>query len=138
MSAHIVDDNVINSVINFIKMNNRYAEVRYSHNAFIQSFEINASHRDSEKNCQSVAQILLNENYKSVNARYSEKNSGTIKYKNEKSITLAQCASNIKNIEYQSCEHNDYYETEGYKALTSLKDSLLSIVSELETTKWGM
>jgi hypothetical protein len=92
---------------------------------FMSAFIVNKTHIDaivtaivdcpninisrSESNIDLVGQILWDENFKSVNYRYSD-NEQAPKYSHRvKYVSLAQAIKAISCLNYQSCEHPDYY-----------------------------
>ena len=79
----------------------------------------------SESNIDLVGQILWDENFKSVNYRYSD-NEQAPKYSHRvKYVSLAQAIKAISCLNYQSCEHPDYYESESKRIQDLAKDFLM-------------
>jgi len=86
---------------------------------------------------QEFGQILWNENYKSVNALYDEKDEAPI-YQFSRlpgSPSLAKIAAAVRNYEYQSCEHPDWQKSEAYAICESMRES---IVRQVSSGDWGV
>lgn len=97
-----------------------------------------------KKVCQEVAQILMDENNRSVNYRYREQ-SQAIKINLKLSfVGPAKVISVIKCcdcLEYQSCETDNYEETLAYKFLQVIrKDAVKKILNRngYEDAPWGL
>ena len=75
-------------------------------------------------NLNLIGQILWDENFKSVNYRYSD-DAKSPKYSHKvKSVSLIQAIKALDCLNYQSCEHPDYYASESHKVQTLLKNVL--------------
>ncbi len=132
MSAHVVDIEVIQTIVNYADIKERGA------------FSILGKRYLPE----TIGQILLDENFRSVNFRYSEENKAP-KYVHEKTYTGVYFYTNgynsledlklheikicsildpklilqlISNLDYHSCETNDWKETEAYMILERIKE----------------
>ena len=88
-----------------------------------------------------IGQQLVNENYRSVNYLYRE-DEEPYEYKfwvNEfkpdvKSIVAALKA--IQGLEYQSCEHPNYFESEAAKTLGRIKADLVRALPGYDEADW--
>ena len=101
MSAWICSDNHINLIATFAAHCN--LSVKYKDEVI-----------DCAKDPQRIASVLLAENYRSVNHRYSENNSAEITYAAVDSTELPSTASMLKQLQcynYQACETADYKRT---------------------------
>jgi hypothetical protein len=78
------------------------------------------------KNFDLIGQILWNENHKSVNYRYNENHPTPTYSFRYKFVDLGQALKAIDCLDYQSCEHPDYQESEAKKILDILEQALLS------------
>jgi len=98
MSAFTVTNTHINALVRYASR--KQLSVPYGH----PSVRLNVSEHEQE-----VAQLLLDENIKSVNYRYSEKESGYIEYDRGAPILSAiQAIKAAQCLRYQSCEHPEY------------------------------
>lgn len=77
-------------------------------------------------NAEHVADILYRENVRSVDARYNESNAVDFTYKpTYNTVSDKEVSQLIDSLEYQSCETDDYYETQAYKMLCNMRKNLL-------------
>jgi hypothetical protein len=98
MSAFTVTNTHINALVRYASRND--ISVFYSN----PTMRLNVSGNE-----QKVAQLLLDENIKSVNYRYSEKESGHIEYdQGAPMLTAIQAIKAAQCLRYQSCEHPTY------------------------------
>jgi hypothetical protein len=98
MSAFTVTNTHINALVRYASR--KKLSVPYGH----PSVRLNISEHEQE-----VAQLLLDENIKSVNYRYSEKESGFIEYdRGAPILTAIQAIKAAQCLRYQSCEHPTY------------------------------
>lgn len=97
-----------------------------------------------QEDLQEIAQMLMNENYRSVNSRYKENDQPLqIKFKPsfvgpKKTIDVIKCCD---CLEYQSCETDDYESTDAYKILNRIrKDAVLKILklNGYSDAPWGL
>jgi len=98
MSAFTVTNTHINALVRYASRHK--LSVPYGH----VSVRLNVSEHEQE-----VAQLLLDENIKSVNYRYSETETGYIEYDRGAPILSAiQAIKAAQCLRYQSCEHPTY------------------------------
>ena len=119
MSAFTVTNTHINALV-------RYAS-RHDISVFYgnPTMRLNASGHEQE-----VAQLLLDENIKSVNYRYSETETGFIEYDRGAPILSAiQAIKAAQCLRYQSCEHPTY---EGSIAELLVKAIISDAIPRLE------
>lgn len=122
MSAYIVDDNTINAIVKaFENYGVEYkAENFKSTNPFGVNFIV-----DVDSLRHDIGQSLLDQNYASVNYRYSEEDA-TPEYKFEDVyINEGLVKSCMDCYIYQACETEDFFKSELYKSLLRLKDKIL-------------
>lgn len=103
---------------------------------------------NARTNPQMVGQILLNQNYKSVNYRYNEDakpRKFTMTYRvDEKGYrddyTLAEIYGSIRCYTYQACENPEWHDSEIDYTLRALKDDLAEKMAEKlgEEMPWGI
>lgn len=73
-----------------------------------------------------IGQSLLDQNYKSVNQRYSENELVTPEFiYKDLDIDAGMIYGCIQCYEYQACETNDYFESKLHFSLMMLKDAML-------------
>ena len=85
-----------------------------------------------------IGRILWTENYRSVNYRYNESRpcpAFTAKYFLNNLFTPAAIFRKAFSLEYQSCECDDYYETEAYAVLQQIVRKACYKVIDAEPTK---
>jgi tRNA splicing ligase len=88
---------------------------------------------------QEVAQLLIDENIKSVNYRYSEAETSLIEYDRGapilsaiEAIKAAQC------LRYQSCEHSDYEESIAFKLIEAIISDAIPRLEGYESASWAI
>ncbi len=132
MSAYIVNDKTIHAIVKGFEI--YHAE--YSAEDYNKPIQIIINLQEIRNG---IGQSLLNQNYKSVNCRYSE-NTKTPIYEYEDVETnegiILGC---IDCYIYQACETNDFFETELYKSLLKLKMAMLDrmIAEKGQEVPWG-
>ena len=115
MSAFTVTNTHINALVRYASRHK--ITVAYGN----PTMRLNVSAHEQE-----VAQLLLDGNIKSVNYRYSEKESGYIEYDRGAPILSAiQAIKAAQCLRYQSCEHPTY---EGSIAQLLVELSVLEVV----------
>lgn len=73
-----------------------------------------------------IGQSLLDQNYKSVNQRYSENELVTPEFiYKDLNVDAGMIYGCIKCYEYQACETDDYFESNLHYSLMRLKDAML-------------
>jgi len=104
MSAFTVTNTHINALV-------RYAS-RHKITVFYDNklgFQYGSKRLNVSAHEQEVAQLLLDENIKSVNYRYSETETGFIEYdRGAPILTAIQAIKAAQCLRYQSCEHPEY------------------------------
>lgn len=87
---------------------------------------------DHRYNAHTLICALVRENYFSVNTRYHRADPVDLPdlHPTPYPWTLAEVAWVIKDIEYQSCESDDYYGSLAYQVLTLAKNEVLSFICE--------
>ena len=133
MSAFIVNENHVNVIVSYFvdprPMYRLYAKIDGTYQYL------------TPENAAQVAQTLYAENVRSVDVRYSEENDSryTFKYLPMAKLhfSIADIAGALDCLEYQSCETDDYYQTEAYQILTSMRKYLLKRLQErAESDTW--
>lgn len=138
MSAYQVSDNHINVIVSW------FLDYRKDNQLW---FELGGEYGYMDEEAAArVAWTLHSQNVRSVNHRYSEASSDEVytfkKIGNAKqAYGLAEIAGALDCLEYQSCETSDYYTTDAYKLITSMRKHLLKKVQDRElgnNTTWSI
>lgn len=132
MSAYVVSNAHLNAIVNFAYIKFRREPVLYPPSGFRPSVDCSQP--------TELGQILLDENVRSVNYRYNETRE-TEPFKHNLSLTLVsleQFFSCIACLEYQSCETNNWPETEAFHILQGLKDKAIRLLPGYDKTKWSL
>ena len=132
MSAYIVNRETIHAIVKGFELYN--AEFKAENYQKPIQIIINMKElRDG------IGQALLNQNYKSVNYRYSDDMpTPTYTYKDVK-INEGILYGCIECYIYQACETRDFFESDLYRSLLRLKDRMLeSMIQEKgHEMPWG-
>ena len=128
MSAFIVTDTHINALVRYASRHK--ITVAYGN----PTMRLNVSAHEQE-----VAQLLIDENIKSVNYRYSEAETSLIEYDRGapilsaiEAIKAAQC------LRYQSCEHSDYEESIAFKLIETIISDAIPRLEGYESANWAI
>ena len=97
----------------------------------------NYSLKDSKAVCE-VGQIILNQNVRSYNHRYDLNEEHTFKFRrNMKKIDHVVALAAISCIEYQSCETDNWFQTEAFYILQELRAMICSKLDGCNDVSWG-
>lgn len=126
MSAYIVSDDHINVIVSYfvtpIMDDKLWIELDGKYDYM------------SEDDTPKVAQRLYAQNVRSVDARYDEENGGQYQFKLVRDAkhlySIGEIALALNGLEYQSCETDDYNETEAYKLVQAMRKHLLRKIAE--------
>ena len=128
MSAFIVTDTHINALVRYASRHK--ITVAYGN----PTMRLNVSAHEQE-----VAQLLIDENIKSVNYRYSEAETSLIEYDRGapilsaiEAIKAAQC------LRYQSCEHSDFEESIAFKLIEAIISDAIPRLDGYESASWAI
>ena len=128
MSAFIVSDSHINALVRYASRH----KVGVSYGATVM--RLNAF--DNE---QAVAQILLDENMKSVNYRYSESETTSINYDRGAPILSAiQAIKAAQCLRYQSCEHPEYEDSLASKFIEAIIADAIPRLEDYDSAQWAI
>lgn len=117
MSTYVVSDNTIRAVLG-------YAD-EYDLRKFL------CADKDA------LGQILLDENYRSVNHRYSEQAvPHKFVYGEGYAVSPAQAAQHIACIDYQSCETQDWETTQAFRLLARIRANVCRKMIEGQDLRW--
>lgn len=128
MSAFVVSDNHINYIVRFFQKSMDSIVV----NGYVYK-------SDDIDDLDLMAQTLHNENCKSWNYRYHEKEpADDVKYDQFKfpSIDTLQVVKACDCLEYQSCEHPDYYKSSAYKIMAAIRGTAICKLPGYGELKW--
>ncbi len=126
MSAYIVSKDHISALVSFCNAKNVY--VYYDGKKF------------DVTNLDAIGQILVNENYRSVNTRYSS-NDAPFVYEFQylqRHFTLIQIIKLCHCYNYQSCETEDYYESLAYAIVRGIESHAVRLLPGYEEAEWGL
>lgn len=132
MSAYIVNNKTISAIVKGFRVYNAaFAAEDYKEAASITT--------GVDITSNAMGQALVNQNYKSVNFRYS-RNTETPKYNYEDvKINEGILLGCIDCYEYQACETDDYFNSEIHYSLLRLKNKILKrmIKEKGQEIPWG-
>lgn len=93
-------------------------------------------------NSAKVAAILMAENVRSVNARYNDEGSNPYEFEylpRARKLPVGNIIGALDCLEYQSCETDDWHESNAWEIICSLRKHLLKVIAESEGTyTWGI
>lgn len=129
MSAYLVSDNHMDVLVNYFIDNRTMHQLWTRLNGEYQYL--------TEDNAHILAHILYTENVRSVNNRYDEENSDEayefkrLKYVKQ-TYSVAEMAGALDCLEYQSCDREDYLDSEAWYNLCNMRKHLLKKIQEQE------
>ena len=134
MSAFIVTDTHINALV-------RYAS-RHKLSVFFNrqlGFPFGKEQLKTYDNEQAIAQILLDENVKSVNYRYRDNEVMTITYDPGAPIlTAIQAIKAAQCLKYQSNECDDFEESIAFKLIEAIIADAIPRLEGYESASWAI
>lgn len=131
MSAFVVNESHIDVLMQFAT---RFRAYRGS-NYYYWNGE---SHKITRDNVSELGQKLLDENYKSVNYRYND-NEIPDKYVYKvpsRTYTPVEILKACACLNYQSCEHPEWEESEAYAILETIKSDAINALPGYEEANW--
>nr|DAQ07360.1 MAG TPA: hypothetical protein [Caudoviricetes sp.] len=139
MSAFIVNDKTITAIVTALQVKDFSSSL---------TDPDTGEEYNARTNPQKVGQILLNQNYRSVNYRYNEdakphKFQMTYKFDDKgyrDDFALGERFGCVKCYEYQACETPDYEKSEIHRVLAYLKDDIAEKMIEKlgQEMTWGL
>lgn len=130
MSAYIVDDKHINTLVRYFTSNimgqGLWCKINDNYNYLTPEL------------APELAKQLYKANLDSVNERYNENNKEVFEYdplnivQNPESYNVGEIAKAIDGLEYQSCEASDWEASEAKSNLNAMRKHLLSNSIEYE------
>ena len=128
MSAFIVSDSHINALVRYASRH----KVGVSYGATVM--RLNAFGNE-----QAVAQILFEENVKSVNYRYSESETTQIEYDQGAPIlTAIQAIKAAQCLRYQSCEHPAFEDSLASKFIEAIIADAIPRLEGYDSAEWAI
>jgi hypothetical protein len=130
MSAYVLGDENFDAIIAACKR-------CFGSNLFVLGKTFNL---DSEEECSQIGQILKDQNYASVNARYKEKTEiDPYKYKASSELySPVQILKICDCYDYQACETGDYRESLACDIVDTLRLKLITLLPGYDDAKWGI
>ncbi len=128
MSAFIVTKTHIDSIVNYA------IDMRFPIYAGKLRFDLSdIDLRDA------LGQLLTDANYASVNHRYEEIDKAPeYTFRRVEQISTIQFLKALKCLNYQSCEVDNWDQTEAYKAIQSMLSMGVSRLDGYEDAAWGI
>lgn len=137
MSAFVLSDSHINAMVSFARSESRNGRFLYYYQNQWRAFDL----FDNDQ-ARRLALILLKENIRSVNTRYSEENDGLIeasyKFKRVAIVGHVQMFKLIDCYSYQACETDDYEQTEAYAVKEAMKNLAINTLQGYDDAIWGL
>jgi len=134
MSAYMVSDNHIHALVGYMI---RERIIYYPND--------NARMAVTADNAEEVGQILVDENYRSVNQRYQERTEGhfgkapTYKFKGVRILPDALAMLKACNCyEYQAGENDDWEQSVAYKIVNAIKEHAIRKLPGYDDAPWGI
>ncbi len=89
-------------------------------------------------NADEIGQLLVNENYRSYNYLYNDENINPYVYSFTKSpkYSLIQIIKACNCYNYQSCETDDYYQSDAYYLVDNIIKSCIMDLPGYEESMW--
>lgn len=131
MSAFVVSDAHINAIVNFTLI----CAPAYKLSGY--SFQGEYHEWPSP---EKLGQILLDENVRSVNARYSNKTEpDTFVFKRTwKAVSAVTMLKALDCLDYQSCESSDWEDTLAYRLIEVMRQWTIGRLPGYEEAEWGI
>lgn len=129
MSAHLVSEKNIHALVNYGSRREYGSIPKYWFGEW------------KEINPQSAGQILWNENNRSVNFRYDEQEPDpvyTFRPAPFQNYTAVQIIKACDCLDYQSCETDDWKNTEAYAILHMIRERAIHALPGYEEAAWGI
>jgi len=143
MSAFIVSDKTINSIVNWLRYDKDYPGHGNSYGYAAKAIEklgFNLSHRES---AEMLCHELYNLNYQAVNVRYEENNqhlATAFEFIPHGAPLRIQVYKSLSCLLYQCCEGDIPETSQLYKTLREVKhiiaENIVCDLSEYDKAKW--
>lgn len=138
MSAYVVSDKQVSAILQGV-----YGTTHAGFNVWQFQSDSDSYHyvMGADKSQQQEANLLMAENVRSVNHRYKDEeltSSKVVLDRNAKPLPAIEVLKLIDNLEYQSCECDDWEQTEAYKLLCRYRKMLVPKLAGYEDAPWGL
>ena len=137
MSCFIVSNNHINALLTFA--NSNMSKIIINNDKYLLFL------CDQVDDLQSLAQLLLDENYRQYNIRYRNEGGEAPEVNFEffkKNQSLIEIIKACQCLQYQYAESDDYNQTDAYLIVEQIKTTALmkylNGLSEYEKAPWGI
>lgn len=91
------------------------------------------------KDPQKLGAMLWQENYRSVNHRYNERDKApAYRYERSTVVDPVVILKQIACYEYQTCEHPQWEASEAFKFCEGLRRMVINRLPGYEAAKWGI
>lgn len=128
MSAFIVEDIHIDAIVTFM---DDTQESLYAGGIIFKATLID--------DLQRVGQILMDENYRSVNARYQTKTPAPVyRYRQTPAFKPVVILALLACYQYQACETEDYYQSTAHEIVSLLKDRAAACLAGYNEVPWAL
>lgn len=129
MSVFIVSDKHISAMLQMAKSPFRGSKFSYYFDG----------ERKETSNRQKLGQILLSENYRSVNFRYNEgKEARDFIYQSTQQRSPVEIISLCDCYQYQTCETDDWKDTEAFAIWYALRENAIESLPGYGQADWSI
>ena len=97
--------------------------LRYAYNG--QTYDLKDKRR--------AGQVLLDQNFKSVNYRYDENSAGVFRYSPSPKIPVTHVLNLCLGYEYQACENPEWDTSEAYRIIQAIKDHCIQFLPGIDS-----
>jgi hypothetical protein len=132
MSAFIVSDYHIHALLNFA--------ITRRENVHVYQHQILINRQTTTARLSEIGQILLNENYRSVNSRYTGNDTAPA-YKFKRLIhsnTPVEILKACSCYDYQACETDDYNDTLAAHIIDAIRRAAINSLPGYDAAPWGL
>ena len=137
MSAHIVNDETINAILSTARSLNGNESLRIFNE--VDGGKSDLYDLNDNEAAKTLGQILLDENYRSVNSRYEEsEGSHQLAFKRVVPMKAVELLRLLDYWSYQSCETNDYKERYAFKVYDALFRIGVRNLPGYKEAPWGL
>ena len=136
MSAYVVDDKVIHALLTWAQRPQWSAPACYYH----PGYRLEDKHTFYD-NLDMIGQILVNQNYRSVNHRYNDMEIPPEYHWERYPLSKLSAVQVIKACDcyaYQACEVDDWETTEAHKIIDTIRERAIDELPGMEEAEWGV
>lgn len=138
MSAYVVSDNQISAILQGV-----YGVNHSGFNIWETMIDPDAYHYVPGAGVmhQQEANILMKENVRSVNHRYNDMQEfvGNVQLDRfAKPLPVINVLKLIDNLQYQSCECDDFHKSQAFKLINEYRYSLINRLDGYSDAPWGL